>query len=104
MALGAELFERYHNLDDFHGSDDLQATTMVAIVSHWRQRYTEDFAVIHDASSNFLRSQDMWRRITNPNVPRQLHRGGEGSYVEFPLRVIFYDRDGFTGQPLDPVL
>ena len=88
MALGAELFERYHNLAEFHGSDELQTTTMVAIVSHWRQRYAEDFAVVHDASSNFLRSREMWGKITSPNVPRQLHRGGDGSYVEFPLRVI----------------
>lgn len=88
MALGAELFERYHSLENFHGSDELQTTTMLAIVSHWRQRCPEDFAVIHDDSSNFLRSRDMWGKITNPNVPPQLHRSGDGSYVEYPLRVI----------------
>lgn len=88
MALGAELFEHYHSLESFHGSDELQTTTMLAIVSHWRQRYPEDFVVIHDDSSNFLRSREMWEKITNPNVPRQLHRGGDGSYVEYPLRVV----------------
>jgi hypothetical protein len=88
MALGAEFFEQYHNLESFHGSDELQATTMLAIVIHWRKRSAEDIAVIHDASSNFLRSREMWSKITGQNVPRQFLQGGDGSYVEFPLRVI----------------
>jgi hypothetical protein len=61
---------------------------MLAIVSHWRQKYPEDFAVVHDSSSNFLRSREMWERITSANVPPQFHRGGDGSFVEFPLRVV----------------
>ncbi|ENN88493.1 hypothetical protein RHSP_04799 [Rhizobium freirei PRF 81] len=88
MALGAALFERYHSLENFHGSDEFQTTTMLAIVSHWRQHYPEDFAVIHDDSSNFLRSREMWGKITSVNVPPQLHRSGDGSFVEYPLRVI----------------
>jgi hypothetical protein len=88
MELGANLFLDYHNIDTFGGSDELQATTMFAIVSHWRQKYPEDFAVVHDASSNFLRSREMWERITSANVPPQSYRGGDGSAVEFPLRVV----------------
>lgn len=53
MELGAKLFHKYHNLDTFRGSDELQMTTMLAVVGHWRQRFAEDFAIIHDASSNF---------------------------------------------------
>jgi hypothetical protein len=88
MAFGAELFSRFHDLATFKGSDELQTTTMIAVVSHWRQNHPEDFAIVHDASSNFLRDKEMWERITNNNVPRQLHRGGDGTYVEFPLRVL----------------
>jgi hypothetical protein len=88
MELGARLFHNYHNLERFRGSDELQMTTMLAIVGHWRQRYPEDFAIVHDASSNFLRSKDMWERITNNNVPAQMHRLGDGTFVEFPLRVV----------------
>ncbi|MGA7455575.1 MAG: hypothetical protein WBW73_31500 [Rhodoplanes sp.] len=88
MELGARLFDRYHNLAKFKGSDELQTTTMIAVVSHWRQRYSEDFAVVHDASSNFLRSKDLWQRITSNNVPKQLHRLGDGSQVQFPLRIV----------------
>jgi hypothetical protein len=88
MELGARLFNNYHNLQQFRGSDELQMTSMVAIVARWRQLYPDDFSVVHDNSSNFLRSKELWRRITNNKVPKQLHRLGDGSFVEFPLRVI----------------
>lgn len=88
MELGARLFYNYHDLREFAGSDEIQTTTMIAVVSYWRQKYPEDFAVVHDASSNFLRSREMWERITNNNVPKQMHRQGDGSFVEFPLRVV----------------
>lgn len=88
MELGAQLFTKYLNLGTFRESNELQSTTMIAIISHWRQRYSEDFAVAHDASSNFLRGRDLWERITNNDVPKQMHRLGDGSFVEFPLRVV----------------
>lgn len=87
MELGARLFHKYHNLGGFKGSDELQATTMFAAVSHFRQRFTEDFEIVHDASSNFLRSKDLWQRMTSDSVPEQMHRLGDGSFVAFPLRI-----------------
>lgn len=88
MALGAEMFHRFHELDSFRGSNELQQGTMLAVVSYWRQKHPEDFAVVHDASSNFLRGKGMWERITNSSVPEQRHRKGDGTFVEFPLRVV----------------
>jgi hypothetical protein len=88
MALGAQLFERYHDLATFRGSDELQMTIMLTIVYHWRQKCAEDLVLIHDASSNFLRSQKVWQKITSCDVPRQGLRFGDGSIVEYPLRVI----------------
>ncbi len=88
MAMGADLFERYNDLESFRSSNDLQATVMVASVSHWRQRYTEDFVVIHDASSNFLRSRKMWRAVTDPRPAEQTLKAGDGSFTPFPLRVV----------------
>jgi Protein of unknown function (DUF3800) len=88
MELGARLFTKYHNLATFRETNELQSTTMIAIVSHWRQRFNEDLAVVHDASSNFLRARDLWERITNNNVPEQRHRLGDGSHVAFPLRIV----------------
>jgi hypothetical protein len=88
MELGARMFHNYYNLENFRSSHELQMTAMLAVVGHWRQRHPENFAIVHDASSNFLRSKDIWDRITNNNVPAQLHRLGDGSFVEFPLRVV----------------
>lgn len=88
MELGARLFTKYNKLATFKETNELQSTTMTAVVAHWRQRYGEDFAVVHDASSNFMRRKDVWDRITNCNVPKQMHRLGDGSSVEFPLRVV----------------
>lgn len=88
MELGARLFTKFHNLATFKETNELQSTTMLAIIAHWRQRYAEDFAVVHDASSNFLRGREIWERITASNVPKQMHRLGDGSSVEFPLRVV----------------
>lgn len=88
MALGANLFTRYHNLETFQGSDELQVTSMLAVVAHWRQLYPEDFAAVHDASSNFFRRRDLWERMTNNNVPAQMHPLGDGTFVQFPLRVV----------------
>lgn len=105
MAMGARLFHNYHDLEQFRGSDELQMTTMLAIVAHWRQRYPEDFSIVHDTSSNFLRSREMWGRITNNNVPAQQHRLGDGSFVEYPLRVVstaaIDSRDSYSVQFCD---
>lgn len=87
FAMGADLFKRFHNVDIFKSTNEIHVSAMVATIAHWRKRNPEDFAVVHDASANFFRHMDMWERITNHDVPQQLHRGGDGEYVEFPLRV-----------------
>ena len=88
IAHGARHFTRYFNIETFKGSDELQLTSMVAIVGHWRNHCNEDFEIAHDASSNFFRQIDQWGKITNSNVPKQLHPSASGVWYEFPLRVI----------------
>jgi hypothetical protein len=88
IALGAQLFEHYNDFGTFRGSLELQMTIMLAIVYHWRQKCAEDLAVVHDESSNFMRSQKVWQKITSCDVPRKRFRFGDGSIVEYPLRVI----------------
>ncbi|MGE3993159.1 DUF3800 domain-containing protein [Pseudorhodoplanes sp.] len=88
MADGAEAFAHFTSIETFKSSNELHTTSMVAIISHWRQRFPDDFAVVHDASSTFLRQRRMWENITNPDVPEQIHRGGDGSETPFPLRVV----------------
>lgn len=88
MALGANLFTRFNNLATFKGSDEIQVTSMMAVVAHWRQRHSEDFVVVHDATANFFRRQELWARMTSADVPKQLIRASDGTDVEFPLRVV----------------
>lgn len=88
MAMGAEMFHEFHDLSTFGGSDELQVTSMHASIIHWRQRHAEDFHVVHDASSNFFRNRDLWERTTNKDVPKQEIPLGDGTTVEYPLRVI----------------
>lgn len=87
FSMGAKVFERYHQIETFKDTNETQFSAMIAIIAHWRKKHSEDFIAVHDAAANFLRRRDTWDRITNSNVPKQLHRGGDGSYVEFPLRV-----------------
>lgn len=87
MATGAELFEKYHSFDEFKKTNDLQAACMLAVVGHWRQRLKDDLAMIHDASSNFLRSKDVWDVVTRKDAPEIKFQMGDGTVVELPLRL-----------------
>lgn len=88
MAMGAELFERYTSLDDFRSSNNIQTSTMIAVIGHWRQTHPEDFAVVHDASSSFMRDRHMWEIITGADNPEVELKAGDGSFVPHPLRVV----------------
>ena len=88
MALGARNFETFFDIESFGGSDELQLTSMIAIVGHWRNLHEEDFAITHDASSNFFRRLEDWEKISNSNVPDQDHPTASGTMFRFPLRVV----------------
>lgn len=88
MATGAEIFERYSDLSTFKSSNSLQTSTMIAVIGHWRQRYQDDFAVIHDASSSFLRDRQTWEAVTGVGGDGRALKAGDGSFVDFPIRVV----------------
>ncbi|MDA8586732.1 DUF3800 domain-containing protein [Rhodobacteraceae bacterium] len=88
MATGAEIFERYTDLSTFKSSNSLQTSTMIAVIGHWRQSCQDDFAVIHDASSSFLRDRQSWEAVTGVDVDGIALKAGDGSFVEYPIRVI----------------
>ena len=88
MALGAKLFEEFNILDDFRSTNNVQTSTMIAVVGHWRQAYPEDFDVVHDASSSFMRDRSFWNALTATSGPTTELRAGDGSFVEYPLRVV----------------
>jgi len=88
MIRGCEILEEHFDLETFKETNDLQLTTMLAVVAHWRQQTKEDFIAVHDDSSNFLRKRKTWKAITSESVHPQRHPLGDGSSVEFPLRVV----------------
>lgn len=88
MALGAELFHRYHNLDEFKATNDLQVTSVFASVARWRRKSADDFVIIHDATANFFRAKEVWDWVTSNEAPPEVQIGGDGSPLEFPLRVL----------------
>lgn len=88
FILGCEILTDHFDLNKFKGTNDLQLTTMLAIVSYWRQNHEDDFTIIHDDSSNFLRHKETWDALTRHDVPEYLHPLGDGTFVQYPLRVI----------------
>lgn len=91
LAFGAEMFDHFSDLETFHGSDEMQVTTMVSLVASWRQKFDEDFVVVHDNTANFYRQREVWEKIVGPDAPAQMHPLGDGTSVQFPLRVIRTD-------------
>ncbi|WP_316819241.1 DUF3800 domain-containing protein [Pedobacter nyackensis] len=88
MVEGVRNFEHFNNLDTFKSTNDLQFTAMLAMIVDWRKATSEDFTVIHDASSNFLRQRQLWDQITSHDVISQDFPLGDGSTVAYPLRVL----------------
>lgn len=105
MAAGADLFEKYHSFDEFKKTNDLQATCMLAVMGHWQQRFKDDLAMIHDASSNFLRSKDVWDVVTRKDAPEAKFEMGDGTVVELPMRLASTtatdSKDSYTVQVCD---
>jgi len=87
-ALGADVFLEFHDPEIHRGSSEIQFTTVLQCVAHWRNLLDDDFVVCHDASSNFFRNHDMWAQVTSPNVPAQVHDTANGPPNRFPLRVL----------------
>jgi len=88
LAHGAGRFEIDNpNLEAFTDSSEIQLTAVFATVVHWRQRRPEDLDVVHDESSNFLRQRDVWDTILRDDCEPGPAEMGDGTTVDFPLRV-----------------
>lgn len=88
FSMGAQLFEKFNNLETFKSSNNLYTTVMLTLVAHWRQKHPEDFAIVHDASSTFLRDRDLWNAATKSDAPKTAIPMGDGSFAEYPMRVV----------------
>ncbi|MDQ4087193.1 MAG: DUF3800 domain-containing protein [Pseudomonadota bacterium] len=87
---GAELFQATNPvMENFTDSSEIQLTSVLTSVIHWRQRRSEDFSILHDESSNFFKQHELWSAATRDDFTPRLQTLGDGSTVEFPLRVRF---------------
>jgi hypothetical protein len=87
MKKGAEYFNHFNDIENFKSTNDIQLSAMLASVAHWRQNCEEDLIVVHDNASNFSRQRNVWSKITSPTAAKHLHPLGDGSFVQYPLRV-----------------
>lgn len=78
---------RNPRLEDFEDSSEIQVTSVLSTVTWWRQQRREDFALIHDESSAFLKQQDLWDTILREDFEAPPIPIANGSEVELPLRV-----------------
>lgn len=83
-----EFIERNQIVEEFEESNEMQVTSMLSSVIWWRQRDRDDFAVVHDQSSSFFKNASMWAALVRNDAPPTVHQLGNGSQVEFPLRVL----------------
>ncbi|OFV20937.1 hypothetical protein HMPREF3127_02315 [Sphingobacterium sp. HMSC13C05] len=88
MAIMCEHLPKITDIEEFKSTNELHLTTFLSSICWWRQNFKEDFHVIHDVSSNFKRQIDIWYNVTNSQVPPYLHPLGDGSFVQYPLRVL----------------
>jgi hypothetical protein len=85
---GLEFFKaRTPHLEDFENSSEIQLTSVLSSVIHWRQKMPDDFDIVHDESSNFLRQRDLWMTMLRDDYVAPPIEIGNGSIVEFPMRV-----------------
>ncbi len=85
---GLEHFRtRNPNLADFADSNEIQVTSVFSSITWWRQHRSEDFALVHDESSSFLKQRDLWSTMLRDDFVAPPFQIANGTEVELPLRV-----------------
>lgn len=85
---GARRFEiRNPEPEEFADSSEIQVTSVLSSVVHWRQRRPEDFDLVHDESKAFAKQADLWATIVRDDYAVPAFEQANGSIVELPLRV-----------------
>lgn len=74
-------------LEDFEDSSEIQITSVFSSIIRWRQQRPEDFKLVHDESSAFLKQRGMWDAMLRDDVEPQRLPLSDGTSVELPIRV-----------------
>lgn len=78
---------RNPNLESFQDTNEIQITSVFSSVTWWRQHRTEDFALVHDESSAFMKQVDLWETMLREDFVAPPFPIADGTEVELPLRV-----------------
>lgn len=78
---------RNPNLAHFTDSSVIQVTSVFSSITWWRQHRSEDFALVHDESSSFLKQRDLWDTMLRDDFVAPPFPIANGTEVELPLRV-----------------
>ena len=67
---GLEHFRaRNPNLGNFQDTNEIQVTSVFSTMTWWRQHRSEDFALLHDESSAFMKQRDLWQVMMTTHSP-----------------------------------
>lgn len=78
---------RNQRLEEFENSSEIQVTSVFSTVTWWRQQRSDDFALVHDESSAFLKQRALWDTMLRDDFEASPFLIGNGTEVELPLRV-----------------
>lgn len=88
LLRGLEHFRvRNPDLSHFTDTSEIQITSVFSSITWWRQRRSEDFAIVHDESSAFLKQRDLWDTMLRDDFVAPPFPIANGTEVELPLRV-----------------
>jgi hypothetical protein len=90
MAAGGadEFLSPGERFETFTDSNELQVTSMLNSVMHWRTMTTADLSIVHDESSSFFKQRRMWNALTRDDAPSFKMLAASGMSAIFPLRVV----------------
>jgi len=78
---------RNPDIELFTDSSEIQVTSVFATVTWWRQQRPEDFLLVHDESSAFLKQRELWDVMLREDFVAPPFPIANGTEVELPLRV-----------------
>jgi hypothetical protein len=74
-------------VEEFEDSNEIQVTSVFSSIIWWRQQRPEDFRLVHDESSAFLKQRGMWDAMLRNDLEPQRFPIANGTDVELPIRV-----------------
>jgi hypothetical protein len=86
MAIGADNFEAFHELDQFEDTNDIHVAAVLRCMSHWQAQTKEAFEVVHDDSNHFFAQAGRWKLITDPKIEQQILAVGDKT-LTLPINV-----------------